>query len=140
MSELETRFKELVALVDATPKDQVEGRLAGLPGGVPAALDTVYEQLASTFNPAKAGGESGVFQYEVATAGGVQEYHLVVADGACTVGKGTREDADVVIGVKVVDMLLMATGKLSGQKAFVTGKLKLRGNAFFGMKQGEWFD
>ncbi|MBV6696714.1 SCP2 sterol-binding domain-containing protein [Kitasatospora aureofaciens] len=140
MSDLETRFKELVALVDATAKDQVEQQLAERPGGVEAALDTVYERLASTFNPAKANGESGVFQYEVATAAGVKEYYLAVADGTCAVGHGTRDDANVVIGVKLIDMLLMATGKLSGQKAFVTGKLKLRGNAFFGMKQGEWFD
>lgn len=140
MSEQETRFKELVTLVEGTPKNQLEQQLAAQPGGIGTALDTVYAQLASTFNPAKANGENGIFQYEVATAEGVKEYYLEVANGTCVVGLGTKEDANVVIGVKLVDMLLMATGKLSGQTAFITGKLKLRGNAFFGMKQGEWFD
>ncbi|MEU6368939.1 SCP2 sterol-binding domain-containing protein [Streptomyces sp. NPDC046931] len=140
MSDLATRFAELVVFVDATPKDDLEKLLAERPGGVEAVLDTVYEKLASTFNPAKAGGEKGTFQYEVATAEGTKEYYLHVENDTCVVGHGTREGADVVIGIKLVDMLHLATGKLSGQKAFITGKLKLRGNAFFGMKQGEWFD
>ncbi|MGW2857734.1 hypothetical protein ACWDAZ_39945, partial [Streptomyces sp. NPDC001215] len=83
MPDLATRFAALVTFVDTTPKDDLEKLLAERPGGVAAALDTVYEKLASTFNPAKAGGEKGTFQYEVATAEGTKEYYLHVAGTGC---------------------------------------------------------
>jgi putative sterol carrier protein len=36
--------------------------------------------------------------------------------------------ADIIISVADGDFVSLATGKLNGQKAFMTGKLKIKGN------------
>lgn len=137
----DTRFDELVALINATPADQIERVLGERPGGVDEALDVVFEKMAALFNPAKAKTGKGVFQHEITLSDGTRlPYCLQVADGACTSARGSVPGAEVTLAMKLVDMLHIATGKLSGQKAFLTGRVKIRGNPFFGMKLGEWFD
>jgi putative sterol carrier protein len=136
----DTRFDELVAVINATPADQLESTVGGRAGGVDEALDVIVGKMASLFDPAKAKSGRGTFQYEITLPDGTQRpYFLHVADGACAWGRGERDDAEVTMTLKLVDILHMATGKLSGQKAFLTGKIKIRGNPFFGMKLGEWF-
>jgi putative sterol carrier protein len=140
MIDLESRFQQLVKLIEETPQNELEVALDKEPGGIDGSLDVVFDKMAAQFNPAKAKGGRGVFQHEVITADGTKPYHLQVENGTCGARRGPADNADVVVGVALVDMLHMASGKLSGQSAFFTGKLKLRGNPFFGMKLGEWFD
>lgn len=42
--------------------------------------------------------------------------------------KGTGAKADVTISVTDENFVQLATGKLNGQKAFMSGKIKLKGN------------
>ncbi len=63
-----------------------------------------------------------------------------VEGGTCRTDKGLHESPDITIGIKFPDMLAMGVGKLPGAKAFLTGKLKLRGSPLMGTKLGEWFD
>jgi putative sterol carrier protein len=133
------RVQRLLTLVDTTPHDELEAAVAAEPGGLDAAFQAIFELLASEFNPKKAKVKKGVFQFEV-TGDAPREYYVHVENGTCSVGPGRRDDADVTIGIKVPDMILMGMGKLPGAKAFLTGKLKLRGNPLFGTKLGEWFD
>jgi putative sterol carrier protein len=133
------RVQRLLALVDTTPHDGLEAAVAAEPGGLDAAFQAIFELLVSEFNPAKAKGKGGVFQFEI-TGENPREFYVRVEAETCTFGQGSRDDADVTIGIKVPDMLLMGMGKLPGAKAFLTGKLKLRGNPLFGTKLGEWFD
>jgi putative sterol carrier protein len=138
MTDPDTRFAALNELVDTVPAKQLEEELSRQAGGLDGALDVVFAKMASLVDPEKVGSSKGTFQYEVATVGESRPYFLAV-DGASTeFGRGTREEADVIIGIKVADLLQMATGKLSGQRAFITGRLKLRGDPMFGIKLGKW--
>jgi putative sterol carrier protein len=47
--------------------------------------------------------------------------------GAVTKGPATPK-ADIIISVADADFVSLASGKLNGQKAFMTGKLKIKGN------------
>jgi len=137
----DTRFDELIAVINATPADRLEHTIGERPGGVDEALDLVFDKMASLFNATKAKSGKGVFQHEITSSDGTKRpYYLQVRDGACTSGRGSLDGAEVTLGMKLVDMLHIATGKLSGHKAFLTGRVKIRGNPFFGMKLGEWFD
>lgn len=141
MIEQTERIKELTALVDSTPYDELEPAVAKLPGGPDEALDLIFALLASEFNPDKAKGRKGVFQFEIpSTTAPVREYYVHVENGTCAAGRGRADKPDITIGVKLPDMLLMGTGKLPGAKAFMAGKLKIRGNPLFGTKLGDWFD
>lgn len=44
------------------------------------------------------------------------------------VTSGTGAKPDIVISVADADFVELAAGKLSGQKAFMAGKLKVKGN------------
>ncbi len=130
----------LIALVEDTPGKELEAVLGKRPGGVDGALDLVFELLASEFNPAKAKGGKGTFQFEITAKDETKLHWVHVENDACTVGRGQYDAPDITIGIKLPDMMLMGVGKLPGAKAFLTGKLKLRGSPLFGTKLGEWFD
>ncbi|WP_019869962.1 SCP2 sterol-binding domain-containing protein [Salinispora oceanensis] len=140
MIDQDDRLKQLFNLVETVPHDQLAEALNAQSGGVPAALDLIFALLASEFNPAKAKGKKGVFQFEVLAPDATYEYVVHVENHTCQWQRGRAEDPDIAIGVKLPDMLLMGIGKLPGAKAFMTGKLKIRGNPLFGTKLGDWFD
>lgn len=140
MSAKQDQVTELIELVDVTPAKQLEAALASREGGVDAALTLIFDLLVSEFNPEKAKGERGVFQFDIASAEGQKLHYVQVQDGTCRTDKGQHESPDITIGIKLPDMLAMGVGKLPGAKAFLTGKLKLSGSPLMGTKLGEWFD
>jgi putative sterol carrier protein len=140
MIEQDARLAHLTTLVETTPHDDLEEVVGKLPGGAPEALDLIFALLTSEFNPQKAKGKKGVFQFEIPGAQGVLEYYVHVENDTCRADRGRAERPDITIGVKLPDMLLMGMGKLPGAKAFMTGKLKIKGNPLFGTKLGDWFD
>ncbi|MCL4233971.1 MAG: SCP2 sterol-binding domain-containing protein [Deltaproteobacteria bacterium] len=50
------------------------------------------------------------------------------------VSAGTKDPANCTITVAAADLLAITTGKLSGQMAFMTGKLKISGDMGLAMK------
>lgn len=140
MSVQQEQVTELIDLVQSVPAKEVEGVVATRPGGIDGALTLIFDLLVSEFNPAKAEGEKGVFQFDIACADGRKHHHVEVVDGTCRTGQGVHDHPDITIGIKFPDMLAMGVGKLPGAKAFLTGKLKLRGSPLMGTKLGEWFD
>jgi putative sterol carrier protein len=134
------RLQRLLTLVETSPHEKLESAVATEAGSLDEALDAIFAHLVSEFNPNKAKGRRGVFQFDITGETGAREYYVLVENNECTYGRGRRDDADVTIGIKTPDMLLMGMGKLPGAKAFLTGRLRLRGNPLFGTKLGEWFD
>ncbi|MEU8530278.1 MULTISPECIES: antibiotic biosynthesis monooxygenase [Streptomyces] len=131
---------ELIELVESVPSKQLEAAVAEREGGLDAALTLVFELLVSEFNPKKADGQKGVFQFDIASTEGQKLHYVHVEAGECRTDKGQHDSPDITIGIKFPDMMAMGVGKLPGAKAFLTGKLKLRGSPLMGTKLGEWFD
>ncbi|GAB3128558.1 hypothetical protein GCM10027160_54170 [Streptomyces calidiresistens] len=131
---------ELIELVESTPSKQLEEVVRQREGGLDAALELIFDLLVSEFNPRKAKDQKGTFQFEIASSEGTKLHFVHVEAGTCRTDKGRSEDPDITIGIKFPDMLAMGVGKLPGAKAFLTGKLKLRGSPLMGTKLGEWFD
>lgn len=140
-SNMEERIRHLTTLIDQTPRDELEAVVSELPGGVDEALDLIFTLLVSEFAPRKAKGRKGVFQFEIPDAEQqTRQYYVHVENDTCRYARGVAPDTDITIGVRLPDMLLMGMGKLPGAQAFLTGKLKIRGNPLFGTKLGDWFD
>ncbi|KAJ3388867.1 hypothetical protein HDU84_009374 [Entophlyctis sp. JEL0112] len=76
-----------------------------------------------------------VFQFDVKNAAGtVQTWTLDLKNGTGSIVKGTGAKADVTIAVGDKDFVDLANGKLNGQKAFMSGKIKVKGQIMLATK------
>jgi len=78
-----------------------------------------------------------IFQFNVKNGDGtVQTWTLDLKNGEGEVTKGTFEGKkpDIQIDVADADLVALSQGKLNGQKAFMQGKLKVKGNMMLATK------
>jgi len=76
-----------------------------------------------------------VFQFDIKNAEGkTQSWALDLKNGKGSVATGASPKADVTIVVSDADFLDMAAGKLNGQKAFMSGKIKIKGKMMLATK------
>ena len=97
-----------------------------------------FDLMASRFKPDRAQGLNAVIQYEISGEGG-GSWYVIIKDGACTVAAGTAANPTLTLTIAGRDWLDMLAGKLSGQMAFMSGKLKLRGDMGLAMRLGSIF-
>lgn len=108
--------------------------------GYDAVLGQIFSAMQARFRPDKAAGHRAVIQYDINTPDGAESYQAVVAFGTCTAGKGTDADPSVTLVLSLPDFLRLISGKLDGVQAFMSGKLKIRGDMMLAQTMRAWFD
>jgi len=108
--------------------------------GIDNVLDLIFAGMKIAFQPAKAGGQAAVIQYNVDTAEGLKSYQIVVKDGACDVVKGGTAQPRVTLILNLPNFLKLITNNLNGMQAFMTGALKVTGDVMFAQTMQGWFD
>src|SRR5262245_43585609 len=104
---------------------------------MPTVKET-FDRMPSSFRPDKAAGVNATIQYDISgDQGGT--WHAVIKDGTCTVSSGPASNPNLTLAMSSQDWLDMTGGKLSGQMAFMSGKLKLKGDMGLAMKVGGMF-
>lgn len=81
----------------------------------------------------KAAGMNAKYQFDITGEGGGQWY-AKVADGKADVGQGTIESPNITLTAAAADWLNLVNGKINGQTAFLTGKLKVKGDMTLALK------
>ncbi|KAF9122004.1 hypothetical protein BGX30_002254 [Mortierella sp. GBA39] len=79
----------------------------------------------------------GVYQFNVKNkAGKVATWTFDLKNGAGAVHKGTVDKlkADITIEIADEDFVALADGKANGQKLFMSGKIKVKGNVMMATK------
>ena len=103
-----------------------------------ATVKETFDGMAGRFRADKAAGVNATIQYDITGDHG-GTWHAVIKDGKCTVSPGAASAPTLTVTMSSQDWLDMTGGKLSGQSAFMTGKLKLKGDMGLAMKIGSLF-
>ena len=83
-------------------------------------------------DPSSVEGINAIYQFKVTGDTGGDWY--VDLTGAPVITAGVKDDANCTITVSDQDFVDIKTGKLNGQMAFMTGKLKIAGDMGLAMK------
>ena len=106
--------------------------------GTAEAVKEIFSQMPANFNADAAKGMNSVIQFNLSGDGG-GNYHVVIKDGACSVGEGSHASPNMTMTMAAQDYVDMITGKLNGQMAFMSGKLKIAGDMGLAMKMQSLF-
>jgi putative sterol carrier protein len=98
----------------------------------------LFEEMPDAFQPRKARGVEAVIQFRLSGEGG-GEWYVVVKDGTCAVTEGVNDAAQATIMMSAADYVALASGKLGGMRAFMTGRVKTTGDFTLLQKMQAWF-
>jgi len=100
-----------------------------------AALATVFEGYSETEKKNQIKKSNGIFELRVKNEEGKEGVWTIDLKKTGTVYKGAaKPKADVTILLSDETFTQLADGKLDGQKAYMTGKLKTKGNMMLATK------
>jgi len=98
----------------------------------------VFDAMRGSFRPTKAQGVHARYQWELSGPNG-GEWWIEVNDGSYKMGKGKIDHPNVTFIAKDKDWVAICHDQLSGTWAYVTGRLKVRGDQGIARKLGEMF-
>ena len=99
-----------------------------------ATVKGFFEGLPDKLNakPEKIAGMNCVYQFRVTDAA----WNVKLADGKVAVAEGEAPSPNCTVTMAEADFLDLVSGKLNGQMAFLTGKLKVAGDMGLALKLG----
>ena len=98
----------------------------------------VFDAMRGSFQPGKAKGVHARYQWDLSGPHGGQ-WWIEVNDGTYKMGTGTIDHPTVTFMAKDKDWVAICHDQLSGTWAYVTGRLKVRGDQGIARKLGEMF-
>ena len=98
----------------------------------------VFDSMRGSFQPAKAKGVHARYQWDLSGPQGGQ-WWIDVDDGKYKMGKGKIENPSVTFVAKDKDWVAVSNHQIGGTWAYLTGRLKIRGDQGLARKLGEIF-
>jgi putative sterol carrier protein len=97
-----------------------------------------FDAMRGSFQPAKAKGVHVRYQWDLSGPHG-GEWWIEVNDGTYTMGKGKIPNSSVTFIATDKDWVAICHDQLSGTWAYLSGRLKVRGDQAVARKLGEMF-
>ena len=98
----------------------------------------VFDGMRQSFRPDKAKGVHARYQWHLSGPQG-GEWWIEVHDGTFKMDKGTIDNPDVTFVASDKTWVALSNGTLGGTWAYLTGRLKIRGDKGVAKKLGEIF-
>ena len=98
----------------------------------------VFDAMRGSFQPAKAKGVHARYQWDLSGPQGGQ-WWIDVDDGKYKMGKGKIDNPNVTFVAKDKDWVAVSNHQMGGTWAYLTGRLKIRGDQGLARKLGEIF-
>ncbi|MFZ5827855.1 MAG: SCP2 sterol-binding domain-containing protein [Bacillota bacterium] len=96
-----------------------------------AIFETIKTRVEA--NPAKVAGLKAAYQFDLTGEGG-GTFHAVFTGDSYDIGPGPAADPGCTVTVSAADFEQMVAGKLNATSAFMSGKLKIKGDMGLAMK------
>ena len=103
-----------------------------------AAIKDIFGGMPGSINADAAKGMDSVIQFNLSGDGG-GNYHVHIKDGTATVTEGAHASPNMTMTLSAADYVDLVAGKLNGQMAFMSGKLKIAGDMGLAMKMQTLF-
>jgi putative sterol carrier protein len=103
-----------------------------------ATPQEVFDGMRQSFRPDKAKGFHGRYQWELSGPNG-GEWWIEVNDGKFKMGKGKIDNPNVTFITSDKTWVALSNGTTSGTWAYLTGRMKVRGDQGIARKLGEIF-
>jgi len=98
----------------------------------------VFDSMRGSFQQAKAKGVHARYQWDLSGPQGGQ-WWIDVDDGKYKMGKGKIDNPNVTFVARDKDWVAISNGQMGGTWAYLTGRLKIRGDQGIARKLGEIF-
>jgi putative sterol carrier protein len=98
----------------------------------------VFDSMRGSFQSAKAKGVHARYQWDLSGPQG-GEWWIDVNDGTYKMGKGKIDNPSVTFVAKDKDWVAVSNHQMGGTWAYLTGRLKIRGDQGLARKLGEIF-
>lgn len=98
----------------------------------------VFDSMRGSFQQAKAKGVHARYQWDLSGPQGGR-WWIDVEDGKYTMGKGKIDNPNVTFVAKDKDWVAVSNHQMGGTWAYLTGRLKIRGDQAVARKLGEIF-
>ncbi len=102
-------------------------------------IDAIFPAMVENFSPDKAQGTNAVIQFDL-TGENSGQYWVKIDNGTCNAGQGEPPEAPkMTISASSSDFYSLVTGKLNVMQAFMSGKIKVKGDMGLAMKMAGMF-
>ncbi|MBO0694976.1 MAG: SCP2 sterol-binding domain-containing protein [Verrucomicrobia bacterium] len=107
-------------------------------GHMDSTPQEVFDSMRDSFQPAKAKGVHARYQWDLSGPQGGQ-WWIDVEDGKYKMGKGKIDNPSVTFVATDKDWVAVSNHQMGGTWAYLTGRLKIRGDQGVARKLGEIF-
>ncbi|MGB8683321.1 MAG: SCP2 sterol-binding domain-containing protein [Candidatus Binatus sp.] len=104
----------------------------------PTTPKEIFAAMPGRFNKDAAKGLNATYQFDLSGDNG-GKWNVVINNETCTVNEGPAASPSITISMTAQDYVDMTTGKLNGQVAFMSGKLRIAGDMGLALRMQSLF-
>jgi putative sterol carrier protein len=98
----------------------------------------IFAAMPNSLNKEAAKGLNAVYQFDLSGDGG-GKWYVTINNQACDVKEGAHASPNITISMSAQDYIDLSAGKLNGQVAFMSGKLRISGDMGLALRMQSLF-